>query len=82
MQQYPPPQRACGRCERPAVYRVALVDLGEKPSIALARRSHYRCPPCFLASLTPPALAGPARDRQYVVVDPAYTAAALAAVTS
>jgi hypothetical protein len=44
----------------------------------LARRSHYRCTEHFHDALTPSALLAAARDGQRVVVDAAFTAAALA----
>lgn len=75
--QHPTPQRACGRCGRTAVYRVALVGLDENPTAMLARRSHYRCPEHFLEALTPTALWAAAHAGQRVVVDAAFTAAAL-----
>jgi hypothetical protein len=79
--QHPTSRRACGRCGLPAVYRVALIGPSDKPSIMLARRSHYRCTDCFHDALSPSALRAAARDGQRVVVDAAFTAAALA-VTS
>jgi hypothetical protein len=76
--QHPTPQRACGRCGDRAVYRVALIGPSDKPSITFARRSHYRCPGCFRDSLAPRALLALARDGQQLVVDPSFTAAAVA----
>jgi len=70
-----PAQRACGRCGLPAAYRLVLVDTDENPAVMFTRRAHYRCADHFHAGLTPPALMGPARAGQYVVVDPAFTAA-------
>ena len=74
MPQYPA-QRACGRCGLPAAYRLVLVDTDENPAVMFTRRAHYRCADHLHAGLTPPALMGPARAGQYVVIDPAFTAA-------
>jgi hypothetical protein len=77
--QHPTPQRACGRCGDRAVYRVALIGPSDKPSIMPPGRSHYRCPGCrFRDSLAPRGLLAIARDGQQLVVDPSFTAAALA----
>jgi hypothetical protein len=70
-----PAQRGCGRCGLPAVYRLVRVDPDDSTPVMFARRSHYRCADCFYAGLTPPALMTLARNGEYLVVDPTFTAA-------
>lgn len=81
MGQHPTPPRSCGRCDQPAVYRVALIGPDENPAVMLARRAHYRCAEHMHHGLSPAALEVVASFGGYVVVDAAYTVAALS-VTS
>lgn len=75
MGHHPPAQRSCGRCEQPAVFRVALIGPDENPAVMLARRAHYRCTDHLHAGFTPAALEVVARGSGYVVVDAAFTVA-------